>query len=557
MSENIFKVFGKQTKETLLEIIAKCMDDYLFVYDLQNNTIELSESAVDRFMISENVMNDAANDVLQIVYEEDRKMLQEHLTAIYEGKEKVHNLHYRWLDKEGMPVWINCRGIVIDDSQGKPQYLVGCLNETGNQRRADNITGLLGGIEFNTYMRSHKKHLSKGFLMHIGIDDFGAINSSRGAVYGNYILKSVADCMKECLSDSQRIYHLVADQYVIVDLEHSAGEYAAELKKKIDNRLYRFIVSENYEAVFSISVGVVDATTFCEGYEECRKKFAFVLKKAKKMGKNGFYIFDENDYELFLRKGRIVAALRNSVMNGFKGFEVHYQPIVDCGLEQVIGAEALMRFSMISGEDTEVISPMEFIPLLEETGLIIPAGRYILDEAAKTCCEIQQYIPDFRMNINVSYVQIMHGNVERDILDVIKRYALKPDSIYIEMTESGFMDMTPAFCKFRKALDENHISFVIDDFGTGYSNLHCLSDLKPDYIKIDRSFTVKALKNHYDYELLTYIIQMTHSLSLSLCIEGVETPEELDELRRINPDYIQGYLFGKPYPANEFDERFM
>lgn len=285
MSENIFKVFGKQTKETLLEIIAKCMDDYLFVYDLQNNTIELSESAVDRFMISENVMNDAANDVLQIVYEEDRKMLQEHLTAIYEGKEKVHNLHYRWLDKEGMPVWINCRGIVIDDSQGKPQYLVGCLNETGNQRRADNITGLLGGIEFNTYMRSHKKHLSKGFLMHIGIDDFGAINSSRGAVYGNYILKSVADCMKECLSDSQRIYHLVADQYVIVDLEHSAGEYAAELKKKIDNRLYRFIVSENYEAVFSISVGVVDATTFCEGYEECRKKFAFVLKKAKKWEK--------------------------------------------------------------------------------------------------------------------------------------------------------------------------------------------------------------------------------------------------------------------------------
>lgn len=556
MSENIFKVFGKQTKETLLEIIAKCMDDYLFVYDLQNNTIELSESAVDRFMISENVMNDAANDVLQIVYEEDRKMLQEHLTAIYEGKEKVHNLHYRWLDKEGMPVWINCRGIVIDDSQGKPQYLVGCLNETGNQRRADNITGLLGGIEFNTYMRSHKKPLSKGFLMHIGIDDFGAINSSRGAVYGNYILKSVADCMKECLSDSQRIYHLVADQYVIVDLEHSAGEYAAELKKKIDNRLYRFIVSENYEAVFSISVGVVDATTFCEGYEECRKKFAFVLKKAKKMGKNGFYIFDENDYELFLRKGRIVAALRNSVMNGFKSFEVHYQPIVDCGLEQVIGAEALMRFSMISGEDTEVISPMEFIPLLEETGLIIPAGRYILDEAAKLCCEIQQYIPDFRMNINVSYVQIMHGNVERDILDVIKRYALKPDSIYIEMTESGFMDMTPAFCKFRKALDENHISFVIDDFGTGYSNFHCIRDMNPSYVKMDKDFTAKAMDNERDYELYKNIIPMVHSINVRICAEGIEKKEWCQKMNEMQVDYLQGYYYGRPCAREQFIKQY-
>ena len=111
MSENIFKVFGEQTKETLLEIIAKCMDDYLYVYDLQNNTMELSESAVDRFMISGNVINDVTNILLQVVYEEDRKMLQEHLTAICEGKEKVHNLHHRWLDKEGRPVWINCRGI--------------------------------------------------------------------------------------------------------------------------------------------------------------------------------------------------------------------------------------------------------------------------------------------------------------------------------------------------------------------------------------------------------------------------------------------------------------
>ena len=556
MSENIFKVFGKLPKETLLEIIAKCMDDYLYVYDLQNNTIEFSESAVNRFKISDNVMNNFTNDVLQLVYEEDRKMLQEHLAAIYEGKEKVHNLHYRWLDKEDMPVWINCRGIVIDDSQGNAQYLVGCMKETGNQRRADNVTGLLGGPEFNAYMRSQKTHLSKGFLMHIGIDDFGAINSSRGAAYGNYILKSVADCMKECLSDSQRIYHLVADQYVIVDLEHSAGEYAAELKKKIDNRLYRFIVSENYEAVFSISVGVVDATTFCEGYEECRKKFAFVLKKAKKMGKNGFYIFDENDYELFLRKGRIVAALRNSVMNGFKGFDVHYQPIVDCGLEQVIGAEALMRFSMISGEDTEVISPMEFIPLLEETGLIIPAGRYILDEAAKTCCEIQQYIPDFRMNINVSYVQIMHGNVERDILDVIKRYALKPDSIYIEMTESGFMDMTPAFCKFRKALDENHISFVIDDFGTGYSNFHCIRDMNPSYVKMDKDFTAKAMDNERDYELYKNIIPMVHSINVRICAEGIEKKEWCQKMNEMQVDYLQGYYYGRPCAREQFIKQY-
>lgn len=557
MSENIFKVFGKLPKETLLEIIAKCMDDYLYVYDLQNNTIEFSESAVNRFKISDNVMNNFTNDVLQLVYEEDRKMLQEHLTAIYEGKEKVHNLHYRWLDKEDMPVWINCRGIVIDDSQGNAQYLVGCMKETGNQRRADNVTGLLGGPEFNAYMRSQKTHISKGFLMHIGIDDFGAINSSRGAAYGNYILKGVADCIKECLSDKQKIYHLVADQYVIVDLEHSSEEYAAELKKMIDARLYKFIVSEKYEAVFSISVGVVDAATACEGYEECRKKFAFVLKKAKKMGKNGFYIFDENDYESFLRTGRIVAELRNSVVNGFNGFEVYYQPIVDCSSERVIGAEALMRFSMTSEEGTETVSPVDFIPLLEETGLIIPAGRYILDEAAKTCCEIQQYIPGFKMNINVSYVQIMHGNVERDILDVIKKYGLQPDSICIEMTESGFMDMTPVFCRFRKVLDENHICFVIDDFGTGYSNFHCIRDMNPSYVKMDKDFTAKAMNNARDFELYKNIIPMVHSINVSICAEGIEKKEWCQKMKEMQVDYLQGYFYGRPCAKEQFVQQVL
>ena len=555
MSENIFKVFGELPKETLLEIIAKCMDDYLYIYDLQNNTIEFSESAVNRFKISDNVMNNFTNDVLQLVYEEDRKMLQEHLTAVCEGKEKVHNLHYRWLDKDDMPVWINCRGIVIDDSQGNAQYLVGCMKETGNQRRADNVTGLLGGPEFNAYMRSQKTHISKGFLMHIGIDDFGAINSSRGAAYGNYILKSVADCIKECLSDKQKIYHLVADQYVIVDLEHSSEEYAAELKKMIDARLYKFIVSEKYEAVFSISVGVVDAATACEGYEECRKKFAFVLKKAKKMGKNGFYIFDENDYESFLRTGRIVAALRNSVVNGFNGFEVYYQPIVDCSSERVIGAEALMRFSMTSEEDTETVSPVDFIPLLEETGLIIPAGRYILDEAAKTCCEMQQYIPDFKMNINVSYVQIMHGNVERDILDVIKKYGLQPDSICIEMTESGFMDMTPVFCRFRKVLDENHICFVIDDFGTGYSNFHCIRDMNPSYVKMDKDFTAKAMNNARDFELYKNIIPMVHSINVSICAEGIEKKEWCQKMKEMQVDYLQGYFYGRPCAKEQFVQK--
>ena len=211
-----------------------------------------------------------------------------------------------------------------------------------------------------------------------------------------------------------------------------------------------------------------------------------------------------------------------------------------------------MRFSMPSEEGQEVISPMEFIPLLEESGLIIPAGRYVLDEAAKMCREMQQYIPDFRVNINVSYVQIMQGNVERDILGVIKMYGLKPECICIEMTESGFMDMTPSFCKFRKTLDENGIHFVIDDFGTGYSNLHCIRDMNPSYIKMDKDFTAKAMNSTEDYELFKNIASMVHSIGVRICAEGIEEREWCRKMKEMQVDYLQGYLFGRPCRKEQF-----
>lgn len=162
MINDIFKVFGEQTGEILFEIIKDCMDDYLYIFDLQNDTFEISQSAVERFNMSKNVLTDAANEVMKVVYEEDRRMLAKHLADICEGRENVHNLHYRWLDKEGMPVWINSRGIVIIDQQGKAEYLIGCLNETGNRRRADNVTGLLGG-GIPAYLRAQKNPLPRDF----------------------------------------------------------------------------------------------------------------------------------------------------------------------------------------------------------------------------------------------------------------------------------------------------------------------------------------------------------------------------------------------------------
>lgn len=557
MDTDIRKLLKEIAAEDLIELFALCMDDYLYIIDLQKNTFKISQAAVNRFMISGNSFDDAVNSFQYFVYKEDRSMIAEDLQCIIEGKEKDHNLYYRWLDKNGMPVWINCRGKVIDDKDGKPHYLIGCVNEIGDTQRADNVSGLLGERELRSYISSHIKDSSSEYLIYIGIDGFNAINGTLGVDYGNYVLKSVADCINSCLSDNQKLYHIVADEYMIIDLESHTKDDVMLLQKKICKKIEEFIISEKYKVVFTISTGIIYAKMLLKYYDEYRKIAVFSLKQAKSMGGNGVYFFEKEDYELFLRKEKIKSALRNAVANGFEGFDVYYQPIMDCDSGHMIGAEALMRFSMYQDKKKEPVSPVEFIPLLEETGLILPAGRYVLDKAVSMCHEMRQYIPEFKINVNISYIQMVKSDIWKDILSSIKQYDLPPECLCAELTESGYTDMTPYFYKLRKKFEEKNLQFVLDDFGTGFSNLHCIVNMKPNYVKLDNDFTAKAMSNARDFELLKKIVEMVHSIDIRICIEGIEKEEWYQKLKEIHVDYLQGYLFGKPCEKNQFLNKFI
>ena len=557
MDTDIRKLLKEIAAEDLIELFASCMDDYLYIIDLQKNTFKISQAVVDRFMMSGNSFDDAVNSFQYFVYKEDRSMIAEDLQCIMEGKEKDHNLYYRWLDKNGMPVWINCRGKVIDDKDGKPHYLIGCVNEIGDTQRADNVSGLLGERELHSYISSHIKDSSSEYLIHIGIDGFNAINGTLGVNYGNYVLKSVADCINSCLSDNQKLYHIVADEYMIIDLESHTKDDVMLLQKKICKKIEEFIISEKYKVVFTISTGIIYAKMLLKYYDEYRKIAVFSLKQAKSMGGNGVYFFEKEDYELFLRKEKIKSELRNAVANGFEGFDVYYQPIMDCDSGHMIGAEALMRFSMYQDKKKEPVSPVEFIPLLEETGLILPAGRYVLNKAVSMCHEMRQYIPKFKINVNISYIQMVKSDIWKDILSSIKQYDLPPECLCAELTESGYTDMTPYFYKLRKKFEEKNIQFVLDDFGTGFSNLHCIVNMKPNYVKLDNNFTAKAMSNARDFELLKKIVEMVHSVDIRICIEGIEKEEWYQKLKEIHVDYLQGYLFGKPCEKNQFLNNFI
>ena len=576
----IMNSFSREQMEYIVELFNPCMDDYLYVFDLQKDCYKISKHATERFLLPGDNFDDAAKAHHTFVYSEDQSRLDDEFRRIMSGEIVFHNMHYRWLDRAGKPVWINCRGRVLNDADGKPHFLVGCINEIGQKQKADNVSGLLGESSLSAYVEQFEDGLPDGFFLRIGIDDFRDINGDFGMEYGDYILKSTADCIAENIKPSQRLYRILADEFMVVDFSGGDMEAATELYKNIRKSLDTFIEENGYKSVFTISAGAVDTAKTSGTYENIMKLSEYALNTAKDQGKNRCYIYMQEDYDVFLRKKQITRQLHHAVNHGFEGFETYYQPIVDTKTRRLVGAEALMRFSMPErcedgetkkeavcvGEDGhdadekvhwERISQVEFIPLLEETGLIIPAGKWMLHQAISTCSRWQKYIPNFRININLSYVQVMKSRVLTEILTALRLYGLEPSAVGIELTESGYLDTNTHFQKLWDGLKKNGVLVILDDFGTGYSNLHCLGDLRPNYIKIDRSFTLKALNNQYEHDLMTQIITMTHKLDLTICVEGIETEDEFAKISELDPDYIQGFLFGKPQPAEEFYENLI
>ena len=553
MKEKLEKISIKQFKN-IIKILDTSMDDYLYIYDLQNDYYCISKNAAVRFLLPSAEFNNVKEHLNRVILPEDAAMVEEDLALICAGKKEFHDLQYRWLDQEHRSIWINCRGRVTYDDAGKPEFLVGCINEVGKKQMADNVSGLLGESSLKRDLIEYDGRLD-GFMLRLGIDHFKEINENRGMDYGDMVLRKTAECIASVIRPEQTLYRIVADEFVVVDFKGNGKEEAIRLYECIRQKINEFIVENEFEVFYTISAGIMEFSSVVNHtYYNLMKLSEFSLNEAKISGKNKFYIYTREDYHRFTRKKELTRIMRNAINSDFQGFQAFFQPVVDIKNKKLMGAETLMRFSC---EEKGNITPYEFIPLLEDSGLIIPVGRWILYRSLEACKEIQKIIPDFRVSVNISYVQVLRSNVLEDIIAGLKKFRLSPESLLIELTESGFLEENENFIRFCNGLKEYGIPLALDDFGTGYSNFHYLSNLTPRIIKIDRSFTLKALKNEYEFGLLQHMADMTHSIDSKFCIEGIETEDELNKICRMEPDYIQGYYFGKPCAYDSFIAEFV
>ena len=547
---NLFELF-----RGMIETFDPCMDDYLYVFDVQNDQYYISKKSMKRFALPSFQFTHVLDTHRKFVYEEDIEMLEADLEKIMSGEKLEHNLTYRWMSVDGEPIWINCRGRIIIGADGKPQFLVGCINEVGTKPIADNVSGLLESFAIKDAWNQQHNTMTNGFVLRIGIDNFKTINEKLGVEYGDFIIHEVANCILDCIHEGQMVFRVVADEFLIIDTAGGTAKDAKALYRKVRNGVDHLISRNNYKAFFTISGGVISGEALEQlDYNELLKYTQFALSEAKARGKNQVYYFQVEDYEKFLRRRKILVELRKAVSNDFEGFDVFFQPIITRGGKDLYAAESLLRFWT---SEKETVSPAEFIPILEESGLIIPVGKWVLHRALEMCVKCREKRPDFKVSVNLSYIQILKSNFFKDVTEALEQYKLRPDSLIIELTESGYVENSPVVRKLWEQLKDRGVLIAIDDFGTGYSNLQSIGNMMPDIIKLDRGFTVKALNNNYEHQLMDQIIQLIHSVDLKVCVEGVETMEELTEIERLSADCIQGYYYGKPCEKQAFYKDFV
>lgn len=547
--------FDLEEMKYFLSLMGECTDDYLYAFDLTNDKAIYTESIMEVFALEDNEFENATSILEKVVHPDDLDMLMKDLDEGIKGRKKEHNLEYRWKTIDGEYAAISCRGQYVLSHGVK--YLIGRISEIGKQSRFDNKTGLYREVVLeNVYNEGAKVRHSRGFLMLIGIDNFKELNEKYGAKIGDEVLNILTDSIRKYVDNPLNIFRMPGDECAIYmpysmddDIEQSKVLY-----KRIRNEIDRAIERRKFDVFFTISAGAAEFDSERDDFNDLLKNTKFSLHSAKLNGKNRCEIFVNSEYINYISKLGIQDELRRCISENYEGFELYFQPIYNPYTNCIAGAEALIRWNSTK---YGFMGPDKFISLLENSALIIPLGRWIIDTAAKACNRWITNIPDFVMHINLSFVQIVKSNIIKDVLEYIGRYSAANNHYVFEITETIEMEHIPAVDRVFKEFIKNGFSLAIDDFGTGYSNYGYMRDKTFNIVKVDRSFITNLDKQKTNYLMVSFIIKMAHEMGVHVCIEGVETEEELLCVKELGADYIQGYYYGKPVCSADFEEQHL
>ncbi|MGZ8288640.1 MAG: putative bifunctional diguanylate cyclase/phosphodiesterase [Telluria sp.] len=388
------------------------------------------------------------------------------------------------------------------------------------------------------------------WVMLIDLDRFKYVNDSMGHKAGDVLLVTVAARLRSALSDSDTVARLSSDEFVVILAERPDAPLSAALVQGLMDAIAApvWLGAREYSVTCSIGVAVYPAPG--APADSLIEHADIAMYSAKKLGRNNFQFYTPAMNDEAQERVRIESWLRKALERD--EFVLHYQPQLDIASGRVVGMEALIRWNH---PELGMVAPGRFIGVAEDTGLIVPIGAWVMRAA---CAQNRAWqdagLGKLRVAVNLSARQFGSPELLDNIRAVLLETGISPECLEIELTESLFMSDVTLAVELLHSMKALGINLSIDDFGTGYSSLSYLSRFPIDVLKIDRSFVSAITRDARDAALVASIINLAHNLKLAVIAEGVETPEQLDYLRRHGCDEMQGYLASRPLPAKEFEQ---
>ncbi|MWA15304.1 putative bifunctional diguanylate cyclase/phosphodiesterase [Streptomyces sp. BA2] len=495
-----------------------------------------------------------------------------HVWKLYEELVRGEREHYRvekaFYRPDGTALWTNLTVSLLRDADGVPQYQLALMEDTTERRllnlrlRYEATHDALTGLPNRTlFFERLEKALAAGDgarfgLCYLDLDGFKTVNDSLGHAAGDRLLVEVADRLQSCATaPGEMVARLGGDEFVALTTGRDTEAEVDDLAGRIMHALSTPIRVEGRELTVRGSIGIVEGPAGERGAAEVLRSADITMYRAKSAGGNRFELADpEADARAITRHG-LTTALPAALERG--EFFIEYQPLVHLGDGSVRGAEALVRWLH---PQHGIIGPDRFIPLAEHTGLIVPLGRWVLEESVRQARTWEARHKDagpLRVNVNLSPMQLNHPGLVSDTVEILERAGLEPGALCLEVTESALIGADDDLLKPLRRLAEMGVDIALDDFGTGYSNLANLRRLPVSILKLDRSFTQGM--QHFpadpvDLKIVEGIVALAHSLDLAVTVEGVETGAQADQLRELGCDTAQGWYYARPGPPDQLHE---
>lgn len=467
-------------------------------------------------------------------------------------------------EMSGQKRWLEFEVTVTYDEQEKPSEKIIRIRDITKSKEQkdelqylayyDTLTGLFNRNYFvrllSEWVRKAQTEMHCIDILFIKINNFRKINDSLGMIAGDELLQTFGLFLRDFQSEDVIVSHFNDDVYCMAIYNSYADRGTEYFYDQICQRLENsFRLTGNSEVFITVSCGVSRYPESAKNSLELINMAEIVLSHEKEFNKNSIQYFEAPMLTDFMENIRMEKQLKTAIDD--HDFELYYQPQYDAVTREMRGVEALIRWR---GSDGKFVSPAVFIPLAEKDGLIVQIGNWVMDEALRTLASWNQEFPNkLIMSINISAIQYKKADFVQNLLMLIEKYDIDPETVELEITETVLIDDQEAVVEKLNILKEYGIKISLDDFGTGYSSLSYLKGLPIDTLKIDKSFIDTVICDSSTRVITEAIVAMVKKLGCETVAEGVETIEQLKYLQAINCDNIQGFLLGKPMPAKEIE----